>query len=145
MSTRIDEAWASLLSPPAWPWRHRRGRHTHLRNDIRISNSARLMEGLAGHPSTSDLGDPLLGRLGPGEWNGVLIVVGDGVFDGFRNVAETARSIGRPVRTNSLTTSALRTDAEQMDTAPAFGCTGDGAVEPGMKPCRQARRLPCSE
>jgi hypothetical protein len=52
------------------------------------------MEGLEGYPPTSNLRDGLLGRLGPDERDGLLIVVGDVGLDGFDelgNAAETRR------------------------------------------------------
>ena len=50
-----------------------------------------MTNALQGHPATADLGDDLLGRLGPDERGGVLVVVGDVVLDGpdqFGNAAE---------------------------------------------------------
>lgn len=41
-----------------------------------------------GHPTSSDLGDDLLGGLGPDERNGILVVMGDVVLDGFGDATE---------------------------------------------------------
>ena len=50
------------------------------------------MHGLEGHPSAADLGDDLLGRLGPEERAGVLVVVGNIVLDRLDQFGDAAKT-----------------------------------------------------
>jgi len=73
----------------------------------RHSINARLLDRFESHPSATDLGDDLLGGLGPDEGMGVLVVVGDVVVDGgdqlgHASEASSADALGCDVTEPSL-------------------------------------------